>query len=168
MQYIYTFGRGSPRAGWGDHCQHLGYLDNLFVGFYYLRASHSRKGSFRTSVILSRLESIPRKDISLNLCKMATAAVAVPSACRVEPGSYSLLAATLPVAKVDAEVDPAEVVREWLERFQDVLDGGDFEGGLARLFLKEAYWRDQLCLSWNYRESCYAFGCLKRECVDLG
>jgi hypothetical protein len=82
---------------------------------------------------------------------MATAAIAAPSACRLEPGSHSLVAATLPVAKVDAEVDPAAVVREWLGRFQDVLDGGGFEKGLAGLFLREAYWRDQLCLSWDYR-----------------
>lgn len=84
---------------------------------------------------------------------MATAAVALPSASRVEPGSHSLVAANLPVAKVDADVDPDQVVREWLKKFQDVLDGGgdDFEKGLSKLFMKEAYWRDQLCLSWNYR-----------------
>jgi hypothetical protein len=83
---------------------------------------------------------------------MATAAVAVPSASRVEPGSHSLLPATLPVARVDKEVDPTEVVQEWLKKFQEVLSSGDFQNGLQKLFLKEAYWRDQLCLSWNYRK----------------
>jgi hypothetical protein len=90
---------------------------------------------------------------------MATAAVAVPSASRVEPGSHSILAATLPVAQVGKEVDPAEVVREWLKKFQDMLDSGDFKNQLEKLFLKEAYWRDQLCLSWNYRESHSARSC---------
>jgi hypothetical protein len=82
---------------------------------------------------------------------MATAAVAIPSASRVEPGSHSILAATLPVANVEKEADPGQVVQEWLQKFQDILDSGDFNDGLPKLFLKEAYWRDQLCLSWNYR-----------------
>lgn len=82
---------------------------------------------------------------------MATSALAVPSASRVEPGSHPLLAATLPVTDVDKEVDPTEVVQEWLRKLQSVLDIGNFKYGLQRLFLKEAYWRDQLCLSWNYR-----------------
>ena len=82
---------------------------------------------------------------------MATAAVAVPSASRLERGSHPLLAANLPIASVDEEVDPNKVVQEWLAKFQGVLDKGDFESGLPKLFLKEAYWRDQLCLSWDYR-----------------
>jgi hypothetical protein len=89
---------------------------------------------------------------------MATAAVAVPvipSASRVEPGSHSLLAATLPVADVEKDIDANKVVAEWLGRFQDVLASGDFQNGLPKLFLKEAYWRDQLCLSWNYRGLTY-------------
>lgn len=88
---------------------------------------------------------------NINQSTMATAAVVVPSASRVEPGSHTLLAATLPVAEVDKEVDANEVVQEWLKKFQDVLDHGDYKNKLPNLFLKEAYWRDQLCLSWNYR-----------------
>ncbi len=82
---------------------------------------------------------------------MATAAVAVPSASRVEPGSHPLVAANLPVADFDKDVDPNQAVQEWLREFQDVLESGDFRNGLPKLFSKEAYWRDQLCLSWNYR-----------------
>lgn len=82
---------------------------------------------------------------------MATAAVAVPSASRREAGSHPLLAATLPVAEVDQEANPNEIVQDWLKHFQGVLDSGDFDKGLPKLFLKEAYWRDQLCLSWDFR-----------------
>ena len=84
---------------------------------------------------------------------MATAVVALPSASRLEPGSHPLLAATLPIAKIDdKDTNPTEVVAEWLAKFKDVLGSGDFKNGLPTLFLKEAYWRDQLCLSWDYRQ----------------
>lgn len=82
---------------------------------------------------------------------MATAAVAFPSASRLVPGSYPILAATLPVAKVEKGIDANSVVEEWLKTFQQVLDAGDYKNGLQNLFWKEAYWRDQLCLSWDYR-----------------
>ena len=80
---------------------------------------------------------------------MATAAVEIPSYNRVEPGSNHLTAANYPEANPTESVDVEKVAKEWTTSFNNVLKNGDFSG-LEKLFLKESYWRDQLCLSWNY------------------
>lgn len=81
---------------------------------------------------------------------MATA-VARPaeSAGRVPTGSNPLTAAELPISQINTDVNAAIVVEEWLSSFQKVLDTGNI-GGLQELFLKKSYWRDQLCLSWDF------------------
>lgn len=81
--------------------------------------------------------------------KMATAAVQTPSCNRVEPGSSHLAAANYPKANPSEPVELEKVAQEWVTSFNDVLKSGHFSS-LEKLFLKESYWRDQLCLSWNF------------------
>jgi hypothetical protein len=66
----------------------------------------------------------------------------------VEPGSNYLTAANYPEPIPSEPVDVEKVAKEWAASFNKVLKGSDFSG--LELFLKESYWRDQLCLSWNY------------------
>ncbi|KAI9878888.1 MAG: hypothetical protein M1830_010244 [Pleopsidium flavum] len=80
---------------------------------------------------------------------MATAAVQTPSYNRVEPGSSHLAAANYPKANPSEPVDVEKVAKAWVTSLNNVLKSGDFSN-LEKLFLKESYWRDQLCLSWNY------------------
>lgn len=60
-----------------------------------------------------------------------------------------LTAANYPEPISSEPVDVEKVAKEWVSSFNNVLKGSDFSG-LEKLFLKESYWRDQLCLSWNY------------------
>jgi hypothetical protein len=80
---------------------------------------------------------------------MATAAVETPSYNRIEPGSNHLTAANYPNPISSEHVEVGKVAKEWVSSFNNVLKAKDFSG-LEKLFLKESYWRDQLCLSWDY------------------
>ena len=81
---------------------------------------------------------------------MASAAIQIPSHNRVEPGSHQLKVAQVPVVTADSSVDAEEVAANWLKAFQEVLKTKQW-GSLSKLFLQESYWRDQLCLSWDFR-----------------
>jgi hypothetical protein len=83
------------------------------------------------------------------------AAVVLPSASQAEPGSCALVAANLPITSIGTSVDAEKVVSCWLATFQKVIESRNFEE-LQKLFLRESYWRDQLCLSWNFRKSPYS------------
>lgn len=80
---------------------------------------------------------------------MATAAVETPSYDRMEPGSSHLTAANYPKSNQSESVDVEKVAGEWVSSLNNVLKSGDF-AAIEKLFLNESYWRDQLCLSWNY------------------
>ncbi|KAI9826013.1 MAG: hypothetical protein M1819_007468 [Sarea resinae] len=73
----------------------------------------------------------------------------IPSYNRVEAGSKQLTAASYPQSSSSSTFDAAEVVSAWVESFNAVLLNISATS-LKSLFLKEYYWRDQLCLSWNY------------------
>jgi len=76
--------------------------------------------------------------------------VAVPSANRVEPGSYALRLANYPVAPSPATpIDANSVAAAWVESFNKLLEHPE-TATIPDLFLKESYWRDQLCLSWDF------------------
>jgi hypothetical protein len=83
---------------------------------------------------------------------MATAAVLPApstSATRVEPGSYPITTAILPTSNIADSLDAHSIVKQWLSSFHTALSSPDFSN-LSNLFLQEAYWRDQLCLSWDF------------------
>lgn len=89
---------------------------------------------------------------------MASAALVVPGS-QVKQRAHPLPTAKLPVMAdlSDGDSDnPHKVVQQWLDRFHDVLKSQNLKAGLAKVFLKEeAYWRDQLCLSWDFRRSTF-------------
>lgn len=72
----------------------------------------------------------------------------VPSAERVEPGSFPVVSAKLPLVRESESVDADAVAEKWVEAFNEFLVSGD-HSALSELFLEESYWRDQLCLSWD-------------------
>ena len=76
-------------------------------------------------------------------------------AFRTKQQAYPLPTAKLPEANtsIDREnVVPDQVVQRWLQKFQDVLKSQNVKGALSNVFLREeSYWRDQLCLSWDFR-----------------
>jgi hypothetical protein len=61
------------------------------------------------------------------------------SASRMEPGSYPLLGASLPICQINKCLDAAEVVSQWLSSFQSVLHAGGDYSGLQNLFLTGVY-----------------------------
>ena len=85
---------------------------------------------------------------------MATAATRIPGT-QVQQGAQAIPTAKLPAAagpSVTESVNPDTVVQEWLDRFHQALKGQDLKRSLVTVFLtEETYWRDQLCLSWDFR-----------------
>lgn len=82
------------------------------------------------------------------MCNIAIEPQDVPSAERVEPGSFPLTSAKLPtVQEVDA-VDIHDVATNWVESFNKTIGSANLSA-ISELFLEESYWRDQLCLSWD-------------------
>ena len=80
---------------------------------------------------------------------MATQTVIkVPSSSRVEPGSFPLRLATLPSAS-PAPHDASSVAESWVASFNKVLGRPEL-ANISEVFLPESYWRDQLCLSWDF------------------
>lgn len=86
---------------------------------------------------------------------MATAATqsmpshAIPSYQRVEPGSVNIPVADLTAVKAVKPEDVDKGTEEWVNSFNKAIQSSDF-AGLSDLFLPEAYWRDHLCLSWDF------------------
>lgn len=87
---------------------------------------------------------------------MATAVVelradntSIPSYNRTEPGSQQLKPAQYPEISSDAPEDAEEIAEQWISSFNQVLRGKDYSA-MKGVFFKESYWRDQLCLSWNF------------------
>ncbi|KAI9729616.1 MAG: hypothetical protein M1818_008463 [Claussenomyces sp. TS43310] len=80
---------------------------------------------------------------------MATVVNPIVSANRVEAGSFPARLAEYPNQAEVTEVSPPHVVQEWLDTFNAVLDSGDVSV-LTHLFMTESYWRDQLCMSWDF------------------
>jgi hypothetical protein len=73
----------------------------------------------------------------------------VPSFDRVAPGSFPLSLATFPAVASPPPSDPQKVVELWLLSFNDALRNPSFD--ISEIFFPESYWRDQLCLSWDFR-----------------
>lgn len=75
--------------------------------------------------------------------------VEVSSSDRVEPGSFPLKIAQYPTSATIKSTDPSLIATRWVRHFNEVICSGDFTG-IPDLFLSESYWRDQLCLSWDF------------------
>lgn len=68
---------------------------------------------------------------------------------RVEVGSYRCPPATYPTTKSDPNCSPMGIAQAWVTQFISTLTSGKLHS-LDNLFTKESYWRDQLCLSWDF------------------
>ena len=78
-----------------------------------------------------------------------TQTTVVVSSDRVEPGSFPLFIANLPKVTPPRAVDPDTAATQWVETFNKTVRNGEITG-ISELFLQESYWRDQLCLSWDF------------------
>ncbi|KAL8949250.1 MAG: hypothetical protein Q9222_004624 [Ikaeria aurantiellina] len=81
---------------------------------------------------------------------MATAAVEIPPSNHGIPGSHMLQHVRLPeVAPQSPEtIDPQRAAGAWLDAFNALLDGQ--ATNMDKVFLGDCYWRDLLCLTWNF------------------
>jgi len=73
----------------------------------------------------------------------------VSSAQRCEPGSFPLRLANLPAVDESSlgGIDPHKEVTKWVANFNEAVKTNP---GIADLFLTESYWRDHLCLTWEF------------------
>lgn len=72
----------------------------------------------------------------------------INSANRCEPGSFPLRMARFPSVTKLESIDANIVAAKWVEVFNKTIANPDPH--LSSLFLEESYWRDQLCLSWDF------------------
>ena len=79
---------------------------------------------------------------------MAATALQVPSSNYIIPGSHILTNISFPEPVDTAHPDAEAVATEWVSSFNDFAKSG--ASGLSTLFLKESYWRDLLCLTWDF------------------
>jgi hypothetical protein len=84
----------------------------------------------------------------------AVATQQISSAERCEPGSFPLHLANFPSAPKPESIDAKKVVAEWVDLFNKTITSPDL-GGISKLFLTESYWRDQLCLTWDFHCKCF-------------
>lgn len=75
--------------------------------------------------------------------------LAVPSAERCESGSFPLYTANFPSLPKPESIDAKSAAAAWVESFNKTMRNPDL-AGISKLFLAESYWRDQLCLSWDF------------------
>lgn len=75
--------------------------------------------------------------------------VEVPSSDRVEPGSFPLRLAILPITVSQPPSDANSIAESWVAAFNKSL-GSPQLTNISGVFLDESYWRDQLCLSWDF------------------
>lgn len=80
---------------------------------------------------------------------MVVASIQMPSPIHTKPGQYHLPAATYPQTISSIPVEVEAVATKWTIFFNQNLQNQDFRS-LGNLFFEESYWRDQLCLSWDY------------------
>ena len=79
---------------------------------------------------------------------MATAALQIPFSNHVVPGSHLLKGASYPKSIGTLPTDVEKVAADWIFSFNAFVQGED--PPLSQLFLNESYWRDLLCLTWDF------------------
>lgn len=73
----------------------------------------------------------------------------LPSRERVEPGSHNIPLGKFPETNI-APGDPNEIATEIVTQLSRALREKD-ASAISQLFLENSYWRDHLCLSWDFR-----------------
>jgi hypothetical protein len=74
---------------------------------------------------------------------------AIPSYQRVEPGSVNIQVEDLTKIKTVEPKDIDKKTEEWVSNFNKALQSSDY-AALTDLFLPNAFWRDHLCLTWDF------------------
>ncbi|CZS88433.1 related to monooxygenase [Rhynchosporium agropyri] len=74
---------------------------------------------------------------------------AVLSSNRCEPGSFPLVTAQFPAGSNLKSDNPHRIAAVWVSDLNKCLSNPSKET-LSDLFLVESYWRDQLCLTWDF------------------
>ncbi len=75
------------------------------------------------------------------------APVDVHSADRGEPGSFHLHTANLPVTSSSKPEDVDSIAQTWVDSMNEILKN---PGLATEIFFEDSYWRDQLCLFWDF------------------
>ncbi|KAH7309304.1 hypothetical protein BKA65DRAFT_601543 [Rhexocercosporidium sp. MPI-PUGE-AT-0058] len=71
------------------------------------------------------------------------------SSDRVEPGSFPLTTAQFPTGSNSKPVEANDIASNWVLAFNQNVKAPSLSN-LSELFLTESYWRDQLCLTWDF------------------
>lgn len=79
---------------------------------------------------------------------MATPAIEVPPSNRIVPGSHHLTQFAWPKPSDPAGIDPEQVAITWVSSFNDLVNSKEYD--VSGFFLKDSYWRDLLCLTWDF------------------
>ena len=79
---------------------------------------------------------------------MATVAVQIPSSNVILPGSHLVQSTLYPEISIVQQQNPEEVATGWVSRFNELLKRGSLN--FSTLFVKESYWRDLLCVTWDF------------------
>lgn len=85
---------------------------------------------------------------------MAIQATQIPPSDHVLPGSRLLPTAPFPDTHSSPNSPPPSgnssrsIVEEWISDFKDLLSGD--HGSTTKLFFNESYWRDLLCMTWDF------------------
>ena len=84
--------------------------------------------------------------------KMASTTVVLPPSSEVLPRSRHLQTAPFPTSastRPASIASPKLVVDDWISSLRELLSG--LSESSTRLFLKKSYWRDLLCMTWDFR-----------------
>jgi hypothetical protein len=73
----------------------------------------------------------------------------IPSYQRVEPGSVNIDVEDLSKIQTVQPKDIDAATEAWVSAFNKAIQSSD-HAGLTDLFLPNAFWRDHLCLSWDF------------------
>ncbi|KAL9613884.1 MAG: hypothetical protein Q9167_001621 [Letrouitia subvulpina] len=79
---------------------------------------------------------------------MATPAVEVPLSTYISPGSQLVEQISIPKPVELSHPDAEEIAAKWTSLFNDSIKG--VKMNWSSIFLDESYWRDMLCLTWDF------------------
>lgn len=76
--------------------------------------------------------------------------LSLPPRERVEPGSHNIPFGQFPETNTAAPENPDQIATGVVEQLNNALEKKD-ANAVSQIFLENSYWRDHLCLSWDFR-----------------
>jgi hypothetical protein len=98
---------------------------------------------------LQFLNSTPKSSKMASAATQSRPSHTIPSYQRVEPGSVNIKVEDLTKIKTVEPKDIDNATEEWVSSFNKALQCSDYDA-LTDIFLPNAFWRDHLCLSWDF------------------